>query len=209
MDTFFKRILFAFLVCGSVIAVHLLYKKFTPIATQYISNNGCLTGCLGFLFYLIKKTFLYALLTAAIYWFSMLILDELFGLYRKLNIDSDWAMICIIVLSAITLVSYIRCLYHLITSIKHCKDLTNQEKLLEEFYREHSLDFIHTSTTQTWETLPHRCFHLCGFLYPFAENNPFSSEMFLLTHFMNASRGQTIRRSPTVNTGKLLLWNNE
>ena len=54
MDTFFKRILFAFLVCGSVIAVHLLYKKFTPIATQYISNNGCLTGCLGFLFYLGK-----------------------------------------------------------------------------------------------------------------------------------------------------------
>lgn len=149
MDTLFKRILFAFLVCGSVIAVHLLYKKFTPIATQYVSNNGCLTGCLGFLFYLIKKTFLYALITAAIYWFSMLILDELFGLYRKLNIDSDWAMICIIVLSAITLVSYIRCLYHLITSIKHCKDLTNQEKLLEEFYREHSLDFIHTSTTQT------------------------------------------------------------
>lgn len=149
LDTFFKRILFTILVCGSVIAVHLLYKKFMPIATQYISNNGCLTGCLGFLFFLIKKTFIYALLTAAIYWFSMLILDELFGLYRKLNIDSDWVMILIIVLSVITVASYIRCLYHLITSIKHCKDLTNQEKLLEEFYREHSLDFIHTSTTQT------------------------------------------------------------
>lgn len=149
MDTFFKRILFAFLVCGSVIAVHLLYKKFTPIATQYISNNGCLTGCLGFLFYLIKKTFLYALITAAIYWFSMLILDELFGLYRKLNIDSDWAMILIIVLSVITLASYIRCLYRLIISIKHYKHLKNQEKLLEEFYHEHSLELIHTSTTQT------------------------------------------------------------
>lgn len=128
MDTFFKRILFAFLVCGSVIAVHLLYKKFTPIATQYISNNGCLTGCLGFLFYLIKKTFLYALITAAIYWFSMLILDELFGLYRKLNIDSDWAMILIIVLSVITLASYIRCLYRLIISIEllSCFDVTGR-----------------------------------------------------------------------------------
>ena len=147
LDTFFKRILFTLLVCGSVIAVHLLYKKFTPIAMQYISNNGCLTGCLGFLFYLIKKTFLYALLAAAIYWFSMLILDELFGLYRKLNVDSDWATICIIVLSVITLVSYIRCLYRLIISIKCCKYLIDREKLLEEFYHEHSLEFIRASTT--------------------------------------------------------------
>ena len=82
LDTFFKRILFTILVCGSVIAAHLLYKKFAPIAIQFVSNSGCLTGCLGFLFYLIKKTFLYALLAAAVYWFSMLILDELFGLYR-------------------------------------------------------------------------------------------------------------------------------
>ena len=149
LDTFFKRILFTVLVCGSVIAVRLICKKFAPIAMQYVSNSGCLTGCLGFLFYLIKKTFLYALLAAAIYWFSMLILDELFGLYRKLNIDSDWAMLCIIVLSVITLVSYIRCVRRLIISVKHCKHLTIREKQLEEFYREHSLDLIHTSTTQS------------------------------------------------------------
>ena len=148
LDTFFKRILFTILVCGSVIAVRLIYKKFVPIAMQYASNSGCLTGCLGFLFYLIKKTFLYALLAAAIYWFSMLILDELFGLYRKLNIESDWAMLCIIVLSVITLVSYIRCVYRFIISIKHYKHLTIREKQLEEFYRKHSLDLIHTSTTQ-------------------------------------------------------------
>ena len=146
LDTFFKRILFTVLVCGSVIAVRLIYKKFAPIAMQYVSNSGCLTGCLGFL---IKKTFLYALLAAAIHWFSMLILDELFGLYRKLNIDSDWAMLCIIVLSVITLVSYIRCVHRLIISVKHCKHLTIREKQLEEFYREHSLDLIHTSTTQS------------------------------------------------------------
>lgn len=149
LDTFFKRILFTMLVCGSVIVAHLLYKKFAPIAMQYVSSNGCLAGCLGFLFYLIKKTFLYALLTAAIYWFSMLILDELFGIYRKLNIDSDWAVIFIIVLSVITIVSYIRCLYRLIISIKNCKHLMNQEKFLEEFYHEHSLELIHTSTTQS------------------------------------------------------------
>lgn len=148
LDTFFKRILFTILVCGSVIAARLIYKKFAPIAMQYFSNSGCLTGCLGFLFYLIKKAFLYALLAAAIYWFSMLILDELFGLYCKLNIDSDWAMLCIIVLSVITLVSYIRCSYRLIISIKYCKYLIDREKLLEEFYHEHSLELIRTSTTQ-------------------------------------------------------------
>lgn len=149
LDTFFKRILFTISVCGSVIAAHLIYKKFAPIAMQYASNSGCLTGCLGFLFYLIKKTFLYALLAAAVYWFSMLILDELFGLYSKLNIDSDGVMICIIVLSVITIASYIRCVYRLIISIKHCKKLTALEKQLEEFYHEHSLDLIHTSTTQS------------------------------------------------------------
>lgn len=147
LDTFSKRILFAILVCGSVIATRLLYKKLVPIVMQYVSSSGCLIGCLGFLLYMIKKTFLYALLAAAIYWFSMLILDELFGLYRKLNIDSDWAMLCIIVLSVITLVSYFCCIYRLIISIRHCRHLIDREELLEAFYHEHSLDLIHTSTT--------------------------------------------------------------
>jgi len=149
LDTFFKRILFTVLVCGSVVAVHWLYKRFSPIAMQFISNNGCLTGCLSFLFYLIQKAFLYVLLSAAIYWLSMLILDELFGLYHKLNIDSDWTMIFIIVLFVITLVSYIRCVYRLIISVKHCKCLIEREKLLEEFYNEHSLELISASTTQS------------------------------------------------------------